>query len=65
MRNPADFKYSILLPPGANEAPTAAYLKALQAMYYYLATLTLGDSGARSDYVTCSQGWVHSPQPGM
>ena len=58
----ADFSYSILLPPGANEAPTAAYLKALQAMYYYLATLTLGDSGARSDYITCSQGYRPPPQ---
>jgi len=52
---PADFEYTVQLPPGANEVATASYLKALTVMYYYLTTMTLGNSGG-VDHITCSQG---------
>lgn len=52
------FDYTVLLPPGANEDPTPAYLKALNLLFYFLATLTLGNPGLGERYISCSPGQV-------
>lgn len=56
---PADFEYSIQLPPEANEQPTESYLTALASMYFYVTTIALGTTASRAEEPTCALGWVH------